>query len=330
MIAVAADRAPLDQRARADQPGIVPLGSAGVVRHDPVEVPGVGDVVADPAGGAELGQGRADPVVGQAGRLGQRGDVDRRIQESRAPTSSASSITSSLASASNAAPSPENPRYGSGERVSDSRKDPVSSSHVLGTAGEPARTAGPYTRRVRACRSSPRSAASRPAPARQTAPGVGREVRRRVRPAGTAHSTERSLLPGNRRRNAVASAAGISARGSKPAVSTCTSAKPRIQRPGSGTFRSTTAPSMVETVRSSGPTARCNGSMPPTRARASRSGGLTSTFVVPCPAISPSKPAGSTSIRAYTPQQPEKDSNRSRSRLPVTTGSRLAGLTGWW
>ena len=37
-----------------------------------------------------------------------------------------------------------------------------------------------------------------------------------------------------------------------PAVITCTSANPRSQRPGSGTFRSTTVPSIVETVRSSG------------------------------------------------------------------------------
>ncbi|MEV4815378.1 hypothetical protein [Micromonospora tulbaghiae] len=249
---------------------------------------------------------------------------------SSAPTSSASSTTSSPASAARAAPSPEKPRYGSGDSVSDSRNAPVSSSHVLGTAGEPARTAGPYARRVRACRSTPRSAASRPAPARQTAPGAGREVSRSVRPAGTAHSTLRSPAAGSLRRNAAASAAAISARGSKPAVSTCTSAKPRSQRPGSGTFRSTTAPSMVETVRSSGPTATCSGSMPPTRASASRSGGFTSTFVVPWPLISPSSPAGRTSIRAYTPQQPENDSNRRRPRLPVTTGSRLAGLTGWW
>ena len=51
--------------------------------------------------------------------------------------------------------------------------------------------------------------------------------------------------------------------------------------PGDGTFRSTTEPSMVDTVRSSGPTDRCSGSSPATRARLSRSGLFTSTLVVP-------------------------------------------------
>ena len=53
--------------------------------------------------------------------------------------------------------------------------------------------------------------------------------------------------------------------------------EPRSHRRGNGTFFSTTGPSNVVTVRSSGPTARCSGSWPPTRARAARSGPLTST-----------------------------------------------------
>ncbi|WP_262402615.1 hypothetical protein [Actinomadura sp. CNU-125] len=111
---------------------------------------------------------------------------------------------------------------------------------------------------------------------------------------------------------------------------TCTSANPRSQRSGSGTFFSTTAPSMVVTASSSSPTARCSGSEPPTRARASRSGPFTSTFVVPRSCTSPSIAASRTSSRAYTPPHAENDSSRSRSPLQVTTGSRNPVGRGRW
>jgi hypothetical protein len=48
---------------------------------------------------------------------------------------------------------------------------------------------------------------------------------------------------------------------------------------------------------------------------------LKSTLVVPVSSAGPSSASGSTSSRAYTPQQAEKLSNRSRSPLLVTTGS---------
>ncbi|MFC5832131.1 hypothetical protein [Nonomuraea insulae] len=54
---------------------------------------------------------------------------------------------------------------------------------------------------------------------------------------------------------------------------TCTSANPRNHRDGSGTFFSTTAPSSVVTVSSSGPTPRWSGSLPPAVARHHRVAG---------------------------------------------------------
>ncbi|WP_460916185.1 hypothetical protein [Plantactinospora veratri] len=263
-----------------------------------MEVRRLRHVEADPTGGAELGQRGTNPAGADSGPLGEGVDVDRRVPGEQRADQLGVVHDIVAGQRGEARPSPEKPRYGSGERVSDSRNSPVSSSQLLGSGGAPAAAVGPYTRRVFAWRSRPRSVASRSAPARQTAPGTGRPVSRNDRPAGTAQSTDRSPAPGSRRRKAAASAAGISARGSKAAASTCTSAKPRSQRPGSGTFRSTTDPSIVETVRSSGPTERCSGSSPPTRASAARSGGLTSTLVVPCARISPSIPAGRASNRA--------------------------------
>src|SRR5262249_25751227 len=96
---------------------------------------------------------------------------------------------------------------------------------------------------------------------------------------------------------------------------------------GSGTFRSVTDPAAVATDTSPAPTV--SSSAPPTAvpASAARIGSLKSTLVVPLNAGAPSSASGSRSSRAWTPQQPENDSKRSRSPLLVTTGSRSMRTT---
>jgi hypothetical protein len=118
--------------------------------------------------------------------------------------------------------------------------------------------------------------------------------------------------------------------GPAPAVTAGPYTRSALANRSSGTFFSTTAPSRVVTASPSAPTARCSGSEEPTRASASRSGPLTSTLVVPHSRTSPSRACCRTSSRAYTPQQAENDSSRSRSPLHVTTGSRMAVGWGWW
>ncbi len=201
-----------------------------------------------------------------------------------------------VASASSTPPSPEKPREASGDSVRVSRI-PGSTASQAEAVDSPA-DSGPYTRRASACRSTRCRAASRSAPGRQTAPGTGRVVGRSVRPAGTTQPTLPRPPRGSERRKRTASAAGSSARSSKPAATTWVSAKPRSQRSGSGTFFSTSGPSKVVTSSASGPTARCSGSAGPILVSASRSGLLTSTLVVPWPISSPSSPAPSTSSRA--------------------------------
>ncbi len=198
-------------------------------------------------------------------------------------TSSASAAASSVASASRTPPSPENPRDASGDSVSVSRIPGSTTSQALAT-GAPSTTGGPYTRRAVAWRSTRSRATSRSGPGRHTAPGTGRVVGRRAEPEATTHWAPRAAFPerrGSERRNATACAADSSARRSNPAEATCASANPRSHRSGSGTFFSTSGPSTVVTASSSGPTRRCSGSSAVIRDRASRSGLLTSTLVVP-------------------------------------------------
>jgi hypothetical protein len=149
-----------------------------------------------------------------------------------------------------------------------------------------------------------------------------------VGPAGTAHSGCRGLrgMPVTNR-SAWAPASSVTGRIRR--ASAWTSRKLFSHRSGSGTFRSTTDAVTVVTATSSAPTRSRSG--PPARAgpaSAVRIGSLKSTLVVPEAAGGPSSAAGSRSSRACTPQQPENDSNLSRSPWLVTTGSaRIAAIT---
>ena len=116
---------------------------------------------------------------------------------------------------------------------------------------------------------------------------------------------------------------------------TSSSARPRTQRSGNGTRRSTASASSVCTRTSSAPTVSRNGSSPDTPASALRTGPLKSTLVVPRACGAGRRPSGCTSSRAYTPQSAEKLSNRSDAPSLVTIGSaarRIAAtrLGGVW
>ena len=325
----------LDQRPRPDQARVVPLGPAGVVRHARGGSRPPRPRRSRPGRRCRAGPARPGPgPPGRPAAVGQRVDVDRRVPgEQRGDQVG---VVGDLVGGERGQRARPRRRTRGTARATGSATAaarPVSSSQVLGTGGEPAahRSARTPAGCARAA-AAPRSAASRPAPARQTAPGAGPrgQPQRTARPAPPRAPTGRRP-PGSRRRNAAASAAGISARGSNAAASTCTSAKPRSQRPGSGTFFSTTAPSIVETVRSSGADRQVQrvDAADPGQRLAQRRVDVDVGGAVLDDRRRRSRPAA-TSSRAYTPQQPENDSKRSRSRLPVTTGSRLAGLTGWW
>ncbi len=156
-------------------------------------------------------------------------------------------------------------------------------------------SAGPYTRSDFAKRSSGSRVASRLGLASWTEPAIRRGETFSSRPACATHTV--SFL-GSPRKKRTAAMPASSPRWSMPEAMTCTSAKPRSQRSGSGTFFSTTAPSIVVTTSSSRPTPRCSGSRAPMRASASRSGALTSTLVVPRSNTSPSSAPLSRSSRA--------------------------------
>lgn len=142
---------------------------------------------------------------------------------------------------------------------------------------------------------------------------AGQADRARARPSGQPQRTpsrHRPQHPARRRRQCAQEPRRVRRNEPHtrigPEAIACTSAKPRSQRPGSGTLRSTIVPSSVATSNASGPTRRRNGSAPRTRARASRSGAFTSTFVVPRANLSPSSASSSTSRRAYTRRTPRR------------------------
>ncbi len=124
------------------------------------------------------------------------------------------------------------------------------------------------------------------------------EVSRAPRPVQVTQAVPLARCRGNSRRIRRAGPTGKSRTGSISLAATDTSAKPRTQRSGSGTLRSTTAPSRVSTISSSGPTDRRKGSPSPSRARAVRMGLFTSTLVVPQSENEPSIAAASRSKRA--------------------------------
>ena len=166
------------------------------------------------------------------------------------------------------------------------------------------------------------STRSRSGPATGTAPAAARADSRTPAPDRTAHNVRAPDAPrGSARRKRAASTAPSSSSGSIADAATCTSPKPLNQRSGSATRRSTAAPSSVSTSTASKPTFSLSGSLPTTRASASRIGGLKSTLTVPGARRVASSPSSSTSQRACTPPQAENDSKRRPAGSLVTTGS---------
>ena len=108
---------------------------------------------------------------------------------------------------------------------------------------------------------------------------------------------------------------------SRPALSSWEGPRALIQRSGRSTLRSTWVACGVDTRSSSAPMLRCISSEERIRARASRSGRLRSTFVVPWRMSPPSKACDSRSRRTATVLQAEKASMRMRSPLAVQMGS---------
>ena len=182
-------------------------------------------------------------------------------------------------------------------------------------------SAGPNAVRDAVKGASSRRNRNRSTPPVATPPAAGRDATRAVAPDGTTQPEPRVGEVGSASRKRRRPAALSSNTGSSGDRATAASAKPRTQRSGSGTRFSTTCPSTVVTARSSAPTRTRSGSREPTRASAARSGGFTSTLVVPWRCTVPSRPSARRSKRAYTPQHWEKDSKRSASSDAVTTGS---------
>ena len=90
-----------------------------VVGQLAVEVRGLGQVVSDPAGRAELGERGPDPIDGQARAFGEQAELQGGLEvEQDADQVGVVGSTSSPERSSSTAPSPENPRQVCGDRAS--------------------------------------------------------------------------------------------------------------------------------------------------------------------------------------------------------------------
>ena len=165
---------------------------------------------------------------------------------------------------------------------------------------------------------------SRAVPASVALPGASRAVTRKPRAPPTTPTAGPGAPLGRPARKVIASVPTASATSDISAMTVGTSAKPRTHRCGNSTLRSSCVSANVDTRSASAPTARCSRSCRGSAARALRKGWLMSTFVVPNATSPDAIPSASRSKRTCTPLHPLNDSNRSRSPLAVTTGSRIA------
>ncbi len=258
------------------------LDAGGVVGQLAVEVRRLGHVVADPAGVPSWVSAARTRAGGQPGPVGQQVDLDPRLEgEQRADQLGV--VVDLVARPGRPAPRPRRRSRGRARaRGSAASRMPGAPAPRRWTGGEPSADRRPV-------HPQPAGVSAAAAPARPAAPG--RAGRPRPAPAGRSAAATGRPAPPTRR---AASAAGQRAQEPQPprppparpaGRSRPRSPAPRRSRAASARAAAPSSPPprrpCVVTASSSGPTARCSGSVPPTRASASRSGALTSTLVVP-------------------------------------------------